>query len=93
MVIWLLLCLVAGAGAGIAASTTVLRNAITRKGQQTLKEAEAEGEVIKKEKILQAKEKFLQLNLNLTFLIKRIRNLPNGVMADLLNYQNIMLFI
>ena len=53
--------LVVGLALGIAAAASVLRNAITRKGQQVLKEAESEGEVIKKEKILQAKEKFLQL--------------------------------
>lgn len=35
--------------------------ALTSRGDQIIKDAETEGEVIKKEKILQAKEKFLQL--------------------------------
>ncbi|MCB0431127.1 MAG: ribonuclease Y [Flavobacteriales bacterium] len=45
---------------GVIASV-FLRKAIEKKSEQVLKDAEAEGEVIKKEKILQAKEKFLQL--------------------------------
>jgi len=40
---------------------TILRKAIEKKSQQILKEAHAESEVLKKDKILQAKEKFLQL--------------------------------
>lgn len=46
---------------GILITATVLRNAITRKANDKLKQAELEGESIKKEKLLQAKEKFLQL--------------------------------
>ena len=53
--------LVVGAGAGIAATTTVLRNKLLSKSQQVLKDAEEKGEVIKKDKILQAKEKYLQM--------------------------------
>lgn len=37
------------------------RNSIARRREAALKEAEAEGEMLKKEKILQAKEKFIQL--------------------------------
>lgn len=53
--------LVVGIGAGIAATTTILRNKLLGKSQQVLKDAEEKGEVIKKDKILQAKEKYLQM--------------------------------
>ena len=53
--------LVVGAGAGIGATTTILRNKLLSKSQQVLKDAEEKGEVIKKDKILQAKEKYLQM--------------------------------
>ncbi len=52
---------VVGAGAGVAATTTILRNKLLSKSQQVLKDAEEKGEVIKKDKILQAKEKYLQM--------------------------------
>ncbi len=39
----------------------VVKNSISRRREAALKEAEAEGEMIKKEKMLQAKEKFMQL--------------------------------
>ncbi|HLG02157.1 MAG TPA: ribonuclease Y, partial [Bacteroidia bacterium] len=54
----------AGAGAlliGILVTATILKGAVTRKANDKLKQAETEGEAIKKEKLLQAKEKFLQL--------------------------------
>ena len=47
--------------AGVILGLTIVRKANEKKSNQILKDAEAEGEVIKKEKILQAKEKFLQL--------------------------------
>jgi ribonuclease Y len=56
--------IIAGAAAlilGILVTTTILKNAVTRKANDKLKLAEAEGEALKKEKLLQAKEKFLQL--------------------------------
>ncbi len=56
--------IIAGAGAlilGILVTATVLRNAVTRKANDKLALAEVEGETLKKEKLLQAKEKFLQL--------------------------------
>jgi ribonuclease Y len=56
--------ILAGVGAlvvGILITATILRNAVTRKAKDKLKQAEIEGEGIKKEKLLQAKEKFLQL--------------------------------
>jgi len=45
---------------GLVAST-ILRKAIERKSESILSEAQEKAEVIKKDKILQAKEKFLQL--------------------------------
>ena len=42
-------------------TTHITKNTIKRQREVALKEAEAEGEMIKKEKILQAKEKFIQL--------------------------------
>lgn len=56
--------LIAGVGAliiGILITATVLKGAVTRKAEDKLKQAELEGEALKKEKMLQAKEKFLQL--------------------------------
>ena len=51
-----------GAIGGAAAAYFVVNNVVLKKKkEQILKEAEAEGENIKKEKIFQAKEKFLQL--------------------------------
>ncbi|HOY48511.1 MAG TPA: ribonuclease Y [Flavobacteriales bacterium] len=52
---------IVGLGGGYAFATTVLRKNIEQKSAQLVKEAEAEAEVIKKDKMLQAKEKFLQL--------------------------------
>jgi ribonuclease Y len=46
---------------GIVIANTILKKTLEKKSQQVLKDAEAEGEVLKKEKMLQAKEKFLQL--------------------------------
>ncbi len=56
--------IIAGVGAlllGIIVTATALRNAVTRKATDKLTLAEVEGEALKKEKMLQAKEKFLQL--------------------------------
>lgn len=50
-----------GLGGGYAFATTVLRKNIEQKSIQLLREAEAEAEVLKKDKMLQAKERFLQL--------------------------------
>ncbi|HNO70552.1 MAG TPA: Rnase Y domain-containing protein, partial [Bacteroidia bacterium] len=52
---------VAGIAIGILISTTMLRKSLEKKGQIKIKEAEIEAEKIKNEKILQAKEKFLQM--------------------------------
>ncbi|MBQ1279498.1 MAG: DUF3552 domain-containing protein, partial [Bacteroidales bacterium] len=48
-------------GGAIAAYYVVNNVVLKKKKEQILKEAETEGENIKKEKIFQAKEKFLQL--------------------------------
>lgn len=50
-----------GAGVGIIASTTFLRKTLEKKSMTLVEEAKEKGEILKKEKILQAKEKFLQL--------------------------------
>lgn len=46
---------------GITITSTFLRKAIEKKSENILKDAEEKGEMIKKDKILQAKEKFLQM--------------------------------
>jgi len=48
---------------GYIVASTLLRKEIEKKSVQIIKDAEAEAEVIKKDKILQAKEKFLQLKV------------------------------
>ena len=48
-------------GVGVLLTSTILRKAMVKKSQQILKEAISESEVLKKEKMLQAKEHFLQL--------------------------------
>ena len=60
--VYILIAAVVGIGIGILIANTILKNALTKRSQQLLKDAEEKGEIIKKEKILQAKEKFLQLN-------------------------------
>lgn len=52
---------VAGLALGIILSATVLRKKLEEKGRQLLAENEEKAEMIKKEKILQAKEHFLKL--------------------------------
>ena len=52
--------LVTSAVAGYAASK-IASKVVKKRGEKIIKEAEAEGEMIKKERILQAKEKFIQL--------------------------------
>ncbi|MEG1621880.1 MAG: ribonuclease Y [Alistipes sp.] len=48
-------------GGYVTITNRVLKNSISKRREAALKEAEAEGEMIKKERILQAKEKFIQL--------------------------------
>ena len=52
---------VAAVGCYIVVTNLVTKNTIRARREAAIKEAEAEGEMIKKEKILQAKEKFIQL--------------------------------
>ena len=59
--LWIILGLVAGGGVGVWLTTSVLRNKLLAKSQQVLKDAEEKGEIIKKDKILQAKEQYLQM--------------------------------
>ncbi len=61
LIIISIIALVVGLAAGYALASTALRKGIEAKSAQLIKDAEAEGEVLKKDKILQAKEKFLQL--------------------------------
>ena len=61
VVLFIIIGIVIGAGAGVWVTTTILRNKLLAKSQQVLKDAEEKGEVIKKDKILQAKEQYLQM--------------------------------
>jgi len=60
-ILFIAIAAVAGIAIGILISTTMLRKSLEKKGQIKIKEAEIEAEKIKNEKILQAKEKFLQM--------------------------------
>ena len=60
-VIWIILGILVGGGAGVLLTTTVMRNNLLSKSQQVLKDAEEKGEIIKKEGELKAKERALQL--------------------------------
>ena len=61
MIIYAVVGLLAGIGGGYVLSSTLLRKSIETKSAQLVKDAEAEAEVIKKDNMLQSKEKFLQL--------------------------------
>ncbi len=50
-----------GIGAYIVINNAITKSTVRKRREALIKEAEAEGEMIKKEKILQAKEKFIQL--------------------------------
>jgi len=52
---------VAGIVVGGLVTSTLLRKAVEKKSEHILKDAEDKGEMIRKDKILQAKEKYLQL--------------------------------
>jgi ribonuclease Y len=51
----------AGITAGVLVSISLIRKAIIKKNATLILDAEEKGEMIKKDKILQAKEKFIQL--------------------------------
>src|SRR5574344_2028271 len=48
-------------GIYIVVTNFLVKNTIKKRREEALKDAQNEGEMIKKEKILQAKEKFIQL--------------------------------
>ena len=50
-----------GIGTYIVVTNAITKSTVRKRREALIKEAEAEGEMIKKEKILQAKEKFIQL--------------------------------
>lgn len=52
---------VAGVIVGALITSTLLRKAVEKKSEHILRDAEEKGEMIRKDKILQAKEKFLQM--------------------------------
>ncbi len=52
---------IVGVGVYVLVTNLILKQSIKQRCEAAVKEAEAEGEMIKKEKILQAKEKFIQL--------------------------------
>ncbi len=52
---------IVGIGVYVLVTNLILKQSIKQRCEAAVKEAEAEGEMIKKEKILQAKEKFIQL--------------------------------
>ena len=60
-IIYLALTGVAGLAIGVIITSTILRKAVEKKSEKLLQEAKEKAEVFKKDKILQAKEKFLQL--------------------------------
>ncbi|HSG68508.1 MAG TPA: Rnase Y domain-containing protein, partial [Bacteroidales bacterium] len=54
---------IAGLVLGFIITATLLRKAVEKKSEKLLIEAQEKAEVYKKDKILQAKEKFLQLKI------------------------------
>lgn len=50
-----------GLAVGVVITSTFLKKAIEKKSENLLKDAEEKGEMIKRDKVLQAKEKYLQL--------------------------------
>lgn len=59
-----IICIVAaliGLVVGVVITNTFLKKAIEKKSENILKDAEEKGEMIKRDKVLQAKEKYLQL--------------------------------
>lgn len=70
---------VAGLIVGFIVTSTILRKSVEKKSDKILKEAEEKAEVIKKDKILQAKEKFLQLRSDHE---KAIQEKNNAIQKD-----------
>jgi ribonucrease Y len=61
VVLYIVIGAIGGLALGFLLASTVGKNAIIRKSKHILKDAEEKAEMLKKDKILQAKEKFLQL--------------------------------
>lgn len=59
--LYIVIGVVAGLGLGLLIASTLGRKAINRKSRHLIEEAEEKAEMLRKDKILQAKEKFLQL--------------------------------
>ena len=66
---------VAGLLAGALVTGTLLRKAVEKKSGKLLREAMEKAEVYKKDKILQAKEKFLQLKIEHDAVINEKNNI------------------
>ena len=62
-IVYLAISGVAGLVFGVIITSTILRKAVEKKSDRLLVEAKEKAEVYKKDKILQAKEKFLQLKI------------------------------
>ena len=62
-IVYLVVSGVTGLVLGVIITSTILRNAVEKKSDKLLQEAKEKAEVYKKDKILQAKEKFLQLKI------------------------------
>jgi len=73
-----LVALIIGLAIGYFAAQTIIKKITREKTDRLIKDAEAEAEVIKKDKILQAKEKFLQLKAE----HEKNVNERNKVLAD-----------
>jgi len=76
IVIGIVIGIIVGGGVAVWLTTGVLRNKLLSKSQQVLKDAEEKGEMIKKDKILQAKEKLLQMKSDHD---KQVNERMNGV--------------
>ncbi len=61
MYLYIILGTLLGIGVGIGVTATLLRKSIEKKSKQLIEEAKAEAEVLKKDRILEAKEKFIKL--------------------------------
>jgi len=77
-IIFIIIAGIAGIFLGFIITSTILRKNIEKKNAKIIEEAEEKGEVIKKEKILQAKEKFLQLKAEHEKLIQEKNAIPGG---------------
>ena len=64
-IVYLVISGFAGLVLGVIITSTILRKAVEKKSEKLLQEAKEKAEVYKKDKILQAKEKFLQLKIEM----------------------------